>query len=409
MQNTKFGSVPLIVGVLLVAAGCGSAQPGANLMIEGGGGPESGGGPTNDTAGASGASGASMAGAATAAAGADSPPAHVVTACPSAGQGVGVGVWEEITPPDVQKNPGFGGTQAVVVDPHNPATVYMAGSGLSGGAGGIFKSLDCGATWNKVNTGKELDGSAPWSMVIDPINPDTLYAVAGYGANGLWKTTDGGVSWTQLYTKGSLVEQTAVGNFASIISMDPTNHLHLVVSFHSGCTGDVAPNCLAETVDGGTNWSLLKGPSDGGEGSGPIVLNMTTWLYAVPFGGLFLTQDSGATWSKVADGSHYELYHSKSGTYYLGSIHGVLKSSDGLVWDSIPDSGGQEQGIIGDGKTLYVSQQNGTQYYTASEDNPVTWTNHTVPGANGAYWMAYDEDHHILYQTAGKLWRMVTY
>src|SRR5258706_588364 len=66
------------------------------------------------------------------------------------------GVFEEITPPQVKAEIGTkqadgqtrGGTFAIAVDPVNQGTVY-AGTLLSK----VWKSTDCGATWNVVATG----------------------------------------------------------------------------------------------------------------------------------------------------------------------------------------------------------------------------------------------------------------
>jgi hypothetical protein len=164
---------------------------------------------------------------------------------------------------------------------------------------------------------------------------------------------------------------------------------------------------------------LFKGPAGSGwEGAGPIVLNNTSWLYAMPMDSLFLTQDSGATWKNVtpagAPGSHYQIYHSPTGTYYLGSGAGVLKSPDGFTWTLIPKSGGTLAGIVGTGKNIFVSQQFGGKYYTATEDNPSVWTEMQTPGRPtsdvGGYLLAYDPDHHLLYSTnqQGGLWRFST-
>src|SRR4029079_5272104 len=95
-------------------------------------------------------------------------------------------------------------------------------------------------------------------MLIDSVDPHVLYVIEGYGDGGLWKTTNGGVDWVNTTPSGSNVGQTANGNFTSIVGMDVTNHEHLILAFHSGCGGAYAPNCQAETTDGGATWRLFK-------------------------------------------------------------------------------------------------------------------------------------------------------
>src|ERR1700693_4872906 len=73
----------------------------------------------------------------------------------------GVNLWTNVGPEG-------GGVRLLMVDPHNPRTVY-AGTGV-----GVFKSEDGGANWS--NAG--LIGYSVTSLAIDPQNPSILYAYA---------------------------------------------------------------------------------------------------------------------------------------------------------------------------------------------------------------------------------------
>jgi photosystem II stability/assembly factor-like uncharacterized protein len=303
--------------------------------------------------------------------------------------------------------------QAVIVNPQDPTMVYTGGD-----SSGVYRSTDCGATWTHVNeseSGKMLNPGRTWCMAIDPVVPTTLWTVAGYGNNGLWKTTDGGVNWTRIWGPDSDVAKYVPDTFASVFSLDPTDHQHVVVSFHTQCLGPYAGGCEAETKDGGATWKLIKSP-DGGEGAGPIVLGPKEWLYVLPLGGIYRTADGGDTFQKLdgVNGGHWQIYRSKDGTYYMGTPNGIGTSKDGEHWSVIPNSGGNLQGIVGTGKTIYASQQNGGLFFSAPEDDPTKWKQIDTPGMpltdDGAYLMAYDPDHHILYasRTQSGLWRMVT-
>jgi len=47
-----------------------------------------------------------------------------------------------------------------------------------------------------------------------------------------------------------------------------------------------------------------------------MILDRTTWLWAQPFGGLYRTTDSGASWTKVYSGQAYPyIVRAKDGTY----------------------------------------------------------------------------------------------
>src|SRR5579859_427254 len=185
---------------------------------------------------------------------------HVVRWC--SGAGAPVGVWDDVTPPQIpiKKNSssgtfdGSGGIIAVAVDPQDPATVYAAGGSAvccTSGSSGIFKSTDCGATWAKVSTGANsdlLEKGWQWGtgIVIDSVTPTTMYAQSGYGSEGLFKSVNGGVDWTQLFLPDSQIAMTVSSTFTQNAAMDPSDHTHLVVTFHSNCSGAYAPMCLAD-------------------------------------------------------------------------------------------------------------------------------------------------------------------
>ena len=103
----------------------------------------------------------------------------------------------------------------VVVHPSDPDTVWVAATGHLFGANeerGVFKSTDGGDNWRKVLYVDADTGAT--DLVIDPSNPDTLFAatyqrrrtaccfVGGGPGSGLWRSTDGGDNWTRLEGDG---------------------------------------------------------------------------------------------------------------------------------------------------------------------------------------------------------------
>ncbi len=108
----------------------------------------------------------------------------------------------------------------VRIDPENPSVVYAAmytrrrtiGSYVSGGPeGGIYKSTDAGASWNKLTNGiPEQTGRI--GLTIFPGDTDILYAVIESDdggrivdawhnrsrAGGVFRTEDGGDSWERV-------------------------------------------------------------------------------------------------------------------------------------------------------------------------------------------------------------------
>ncbi|MGI8919430.1 MAG: Calx-beta domain-containing protein [Pyrinomonadaceae bacterium] len=84
---------------------------------------------------------------------------------------------------------------AMVLDPLNPATLYLSGYGnASPEAVRIFKSTDGGGSWSIASAG--LPSSEISSLAIDPHHANNLYA--GTFSDGVFRSTDGGASWNPL-------------------------------------------------------------------------------------------------------------------------------------------------------------------------------------------------------------------
>jgi hypothetical protein len=352
------------------------------------------------------------------------PPVGTCDALPAAG------TWENVTPPGMSSKPAVNGTVggAIIVDPFDPRTVWL---GTGGENDEIWRSDDCGATWTQVNTGPGGVGDgatyggvgdgAQWSMQADPVDPGVLYAVSGYGAQSLWKTTDGGESWTDVLA-GSEYEAHADYRFVNNVSLDPTDHQHVVVSTHGACSEPYAPSCIAETTDGGSSWRVLTAPEGWVEGGGLILVKGGLWIWCGT--SMMVTTDAGESWSSdaLAGGGSCEAEYTirpsvpaANGNYYLGSRGGVLRSTDGIAWEHVPNTSGNMVMIAQGSQQLFAADQWQPSLRSAALDDDETWSDLPAPpqiemGSDGGIpFLAYDDAHRILYASmfSGGVARMV--
>ncbi len=174
----------------------------------------------------------------------------------------------------------------IVIHPTNPDVVYVAALGhvwAPNEERGLYKTADGGKTWRRV---KFLDAETGFiDLAMDPGDPETLYAAAyrvrrdGFsGGNpaeqfgplaGLYKTSDGGKTWARL-TKG--LPDRPIGRCGLAVSRKDPRLLYAVVQ---------------------TDRTLLRRETEWGQ---PARANADPAT-----GGVFRSEDRGATWVKVND------------------------------------------------------------------------------------------------------------
>lgn len=137
---------------------------------------------------------------------------------------------------------------SVVIDPLQPATVYVAIGNLSGSR--VFKTVNGGESWSAASSGLPEKIEVRF-LQIDPQAPGTLYA----GTNaGVFKSTDSGANW-------AAVNSGLRATYILDLAIDPKDSGRLYA----------ASGGLVKTTDRGTTWS----PADSGltAGGSPLAID----------------------------------------------------------------------------------------------------------------------------------------
>ncbi len=278
-----------------------------------------------------------------------------------------------------------GSVGAIGVSASNPDTVYvgMGETELRGNVShgdGVYKTTDGGKTWTHVG----LMATQTIARVrVHPTNPDVVWVAALghiYGPNpdrGVFKTTDGGQTWRKVLF---VDDKTGVVD----LSIDPKNSDVMFAgsweahrtpwSLSSGGPGSK----LFKSLDGGETWrDISKSPGLPIQTFGKIGVSVSgadsTRVYAIIEaldGGVFRSDDAGATWKKVNEDRNY-----RQRAFYYTRIYADPVEKDTVYVLNVgfgkSTNGGERFGGVGvphsDNHDLWISPKDNKDMINAND------------------------------------------
>jgi parallel beta-helix repeat protein len=178
---------------------------------------------------------------------------------------------------------------SVVFDPVTKSTMYV------GSSKGVFKSTDSGSTWAPINNFGTANAPNVRTIAIDPVTPTTIYA-GTFGDGGLYKSTNGGSNWTLMNSGMS------GGDFAVVnaIVFDPSNPATIYVGHGFSGVGDG----IDKSTNGGASWTPINNGVPQGEISAMVAdrTNPSVLYAATTSNGIIKTTNGGASWTKANAG-----------------------------------------------------------------------------------------------------------
>ncbi len=281
--------------------------------------------------------------------------------------------------------------RVIGVAPTNASVLYTMSKD---GNRGIWHSTDAGATWTKCT----INNSSPYPiysdfdvLAIDPTDANTAFA----GTNtDIWRTSDG-VTWYNVtatkQASGTWGGNGFSGEVGNGMNFNPYNTSEWMMcamdsgkwlsrdgfqsfSFAGGNRGSgmtdwngvtsvaftntsgtsemiysTGDSHLRKTGNGGGSWANCADPTTSGSYGGVYAdPNRPNRVWVVKNGALWYSQDSAATWTRVATnaGTVKPITAAKdASTIYIGSNTGVYQSTDGVNFTLAGSSG--PQGVTG--------------------------------------------------------------
>ncbi len=268
---------------------------------------------------------------------------------------------------------------SIVINPKNSKEIYVGVLGAlwsDSEERGVYKTIDGGATWEKILYVNQRTGIS--DILMDPKDPNTLYASMwefrrtawGFNSGGpgsaLYKSTDAGKTWKKIHNgfpEGDL------GRFAIAVAPSNPNILYAVIESKED-------KGLYRSEDAGNNWKLLNG--DFGLVVRPFYFSRIVVDPKNPDilikGGLYgsISRDGGKTFKSMGD-MHADIHDvvfdiNNSDRMYVGTDGGVYRT-----WD-----GGSTLDIV---DNLPLSQ-----FYHISVDNEEPYNIYGGLQDNGSWW-----------------------
>jgi photosystem II stability/assembly factor-like uncharacterized protein len=293
---------------------------------------------------------------------------------------------------------------AVAVAPSNPDIVYI-GTGESEIRGniiqgdGAYKSSDGGKTWTHVGLAETQVIS---KIRVHPTNPDLVY-VAAFGHHaapnperGVFRSRDGGTTWENVLfrdNKSGAIELVLDPNNPEVMYAALWEAYRNSWEMSSGGPG----SGIFKSTDGGDHWTEISRNAGLPKGMlGKIGLSVSgadsSRVYAqveAEDGGFFLSDDGGATWTKVTDRRDLRqraFYYTRvyadpktKDTVYVLNV-GFHKSTDaGKTWTALrpPHGDNHDLWIAADNPTRMIEANDGGA--TVSVNGGESWTPETMP------------------------------
>ncbi len=287
--------------------------------------------------------------------------------------------WQHVGPT------GIGSIGKVVIDPKNPNRVFIAAMGYlyaNSSKRGVYRTTNGGSTWEKVLYLTDSTGCI--DLAIHPTNPDTVYAamwermrrpyVRDYGGPtcGIFRSVNGGQTWVKMQTG---LPTTDIGRIGITISPKAPSVLYAIYAdergeyrgaYRSNNNGETwtkqDPNNHLQYMYSGFGWWFGKIYADPTDVNIAYVLGVESYR----------TLDGGQTWQTFTQLNHVDHHalwiNPNDNTHIIDGNDGGLYSSKDFSnnWtyhNTLP---------ISQFYTCEIDEQNPTKLFGGTQDNG-TW------------------------------------
>jgi len=222
--------------------------------------------------------------------------------------------------------------QALAMSPESPNTF------IAGADEGIYRSINGGITWTQIAQ-ESMDKAKIQVLLFHPKEPKVIYAGTD---KGIYKSMDAGNSWKEI----GKVSGTEVAIHALTLQPDNLNIIYAGTE-----------NGIYKSIDEvGTTWKQISQQEGLTEKDIQALVfgqGVPATLYAASAENVYKSEDSGVSWTNITSEESFptdviqtlSISPEIATTIYVGSTRGVYKSEDaGVNWKRIDEG---KPGLLG--------------------------------------------------------------
>lgn len=255
------------------------------------------------------------------------------------------------------------------IDPSNPNILYAAmwrferkpWTHTSGSEqGGVFKSVDGGRTWKKLENGlPKLLGRI--GVKVAPSNPNVVYAICESREGTLYRSDDRGENFQLMTRETNIVSR---GFYYADMRVDPTDENRVYA---------IATSFLV-SIDGGRTFNTIANRIHSDHHSLWVDPKNPNFLWLGNDGGIAFSVDRGVSWDAVSNiplGQFYQIGISHTEPFYTvagglqdnGTWAGPARSREGAIvnefWQMVSFGDGFHVIIHPENPNLFISESQG--------------------------------------------------
>ncbi|MDP5171828.1 MAG: T9SS type A sorting domain-containing protein [Bacteroidia bacterium] len=219
----------------------------------------------------------------------------------------------------------------LVIHPEQQGLILAVAGNLQHPDRGVYRSLDGGGIWTKVNLGVEFFGKIELAMA--PSAPDTVYASVGYAVDApseLRISTDFGLNWAPIGNQAF-----TYGWFAHDVVVSPTNPEAVICAGYDVWKLNFGLNTLTKKTDWQAGYRAANAPGTPDGPSNYVHQNIheiqfdpsnAQRIYFATDGGIYLTEDGGETFTNCNGGLQTAQFYPGvssdplDSTFFLGGL-----------------------------------------------------------------------------------------